>query len=135
MIRPLVVWCVCAATLCGLLGVAFGKGDPQAPAFTAGLGIGLGALGCLVANLFRNTRAGKMSGSSRYVIAGLLIGTVAGGAGGGASPLGKTLIEVLNPTLPLQDFQLAFGIIGGSLLGATLGTVVGGLVERVHCGD
>lgn len=130
MIRRLVMWCVGAAALGGLLGVAVGKGDPRAPAFLAGLGIALGALGSLVANLFRNTRAGQISGSNRYVITGLVIGMAAGAAGGGASSLGKMMIAVLNPTLPLQDFQLAFGVIGGSLLGAALGTVLGALVQR-----
>lgn len=127
----LIAWSALGALLGGLFGFAFGKADPRAPLFVAGIGMGLGLLGALVTHLSRKTGLDRIAGGvGPSVLIGLLLGIAVGTTLGVRSSFGQLMLALFNPDLAPQDFQAVFGAIGGSLLGGGLGAILGGVLQR-----
>ena len=131
MVRQLLGWAGCGAALGALLGLAVGKGDPLAPLFVAGVGLGLGLLGALTTAGAHRCGARRMGGAGLPVIVGLLVGAALGATTGVVMGLGAVVIRVLNPDLAPQDFQAFCGGLAGGLGGAVGGTLLGGVVQRM----
>ena len=128
--KRLLVWLSVGAALGTLLGFAVGKGDPRAPLFMAGLCGLLAAAGGCVAGLAGNTKYGVISAARWPIIVGLLAGVVIGGVVGATTSFGPLMIAFFNPDLPPRDFAAVFGGLGGGLVGAACGTLLGAAVTR-----
>jgi hypothetical protein len=128
--KRLLVWLSVGAALGTLLGFAVGKGDPRAPLFMAGLCGLLAAAGGCVAGLAGNTKYGVISAARWPIIVGLLAGVVIGGALGATTSFGALMIALFNPDLPPRDFAAVFGALGGGVVGAACGTLLGAAVAR-----
>ena len=129
--KRLLIWLGVGAALGSLVGFAVGKGDPRAPLFVAGLGGLLAAAGGYVAGLARGTPAGEISATRWPVWVGLVVGMLVGGGLGATTSFGVLMIALFNPDLPPRDFAAFFGGLGGGLLGAGCGSLLGAAVARV----
>ena len=129
--KRLLVWLTFGAVLGSLVGVAVGKGDPRASLFVAGLGGLLAVAGRCVAGLAGNTKFGVISAARWPIIVGLLTGVAIGGVVGATTSFGPLMIALFNPDLPPRDFAAVFGGLGGGVVGAACGTLLGAAVARL----